>query len=83
MRSSYGGITLLSLPGKVNLEVPERRVRLIVMSPTIQSTNVVFVLDVELWTSSTPSTGSLRVHESLPRKSIGVLDLDLGKDCVP
>ena len=54
----YRGITLLSVRTKVYSEVLERRVHKIV-EPWIQ--DVVFILDVEQWTSSTTSAGSLFV----------------------
>ncbi|KAI3369681.1 hypothetical protein L3Q82_024524 [Scortum barcoo] len=66
----HRGITLLSLPGKVYARVLERRIRPIV-DPRIQEEqcNAVFVLVVEHWTSSIPSTGCLRVYGSLPNQS--------------
>ena len=38
---------------------------------------------MELWTSSTPYAGSLRVHGSLPNQSMGFVDLEKAFDCVP
>ncbi|KAI3375914.1 hypothetical protein L3Q82_003771 [Scortum barcoo] len=63
------GITLLSLPGKVYARVLERRIRPIVDPLGFRRNNAVFVLVVEHWTSSIPSTGCLRVYGSLPNQS--------------
>ena len=38
---------------------------------------------VELWTSSIPSAGSLRVHGSLPNQSTCFVDLEKAFDRVP
>ncbi|KAI3377375.1 hypothetical protein L3Q82_008564 [Scortum barcoo] len=67
--SNYRGITLLSLPGKVYARVLERRIRPIVDHLGFRRNNAVFVLVVEHWTSSIPSTGCLRVYGSLPNQS--------------
>ncbi|KAI3355686.1 hypothetical protein L3Q82_004279 [Scortum barcoo] len=61
--SNYRGITLLSLPGKVYARVLERRIRPIVETLGFRRNNAVFVLVVEQWTSSIPST--CRVLEGL------------------
>ncbi|KAI3352347.1 hypothetical protein L3Q82_005319 [Scortum barcoo] len=68
--SNYRGITLLSLPGKVYARVLERRIRPMVSRHLgFRRNNAVFVLVVEHWTSSIPSTGCLRVYGSLPNQS--------------
>ncbi|KAI3376014.1 hypothetical protein L3Q82_016550 [Scortum barcoo] len=64
-----GGSHFSASPGKVYARVLERRIRPIV-DPRIQEEQcTVFVLVVEHWTSSIPSTGCLRVYGSLPNQS--------------
>lgn len=59
--SNYRGITLLSLPKKVNAKVLERR-----LCPIGTSASVVFFLVVEHWTSSFSSWGYLSLQRVLP-----------------
>lgn len=60
MCSKYRGVTLFSLSGNVYSGVLEKRVCQIAKLG-FRRRNVVFVLDVKLWTTATTSAGSWRV----------------------
>lgn len=60
-----GGVTLLSLSGRVDSGVLERTV---CWNLRLKRRNVVFVLAVEQWTSFTPSVGSWRTPGSSPNQ---------------
>ncbi|KAI3353401.1 hypothetical protein L3Q82_019939 [Scortum barcoo] len=68
--SNYRGITLLSLPPREGLRQGTGEENS-ADSRTLgfRRNNAVFVLVVEHWTSSIPSTGCLRVYGSLPNQS--------------
>ncbi|KAI3361315.1 hypothetical protein L3Q82_013500 [Scortum barcoo] len=69
--SNYRGITLLSLPREGLTPGYWREFENSADSRTLgfRRNNAVFVLVVEHWTSSIPSTGCLRVYGSLPNQS--------------
>ncbi|KAI3364865.1 hypothetical protein L3Q82_001049 [Scortum barcoo] len=64
--SNYRGITLLSLPGKGLRQGTGEENSADSRTLGFRRNNAVFVLVVEHWTSSIPSTGYLRVYGSLP-----------------
>ncbi|KAI3364645.1 hypothetical protein L3Q82_011429 [Scortum barcoo] len=67
--SNYRGITLLSLPGKVSRQGTGEENSADSRTLGFRRNNAVFVLVVEQWTSSIPSTGCWRVYGSLPNQS--------------
>ncbi|KAI3363919.1 hypothetical protein L3Q82_001516 [Scortum barcoo] len=84
--SNYRGITLLSLPGKVYARVLERRIRPHSRVPCLgfRRNNAVFVLVVEQWTSSIPSTGCLEgLWEFAQPVHMCFVDLEKAFDRVP